>query len=149
METAIYLCAALSVGVMYLCLLLVEIRRYEASQEAARTNRQILEKLNTLVEGQRLSTILKLDPGKDAFKISPEQFEANKPAIKARLLQGLETEEHPDPDTLAYCVLDRGAYRNFVSAETASSVQKALGRLLVNGDNAATKAFLEEIVDKL
>lgn len=104
-------------------------------------------RLDAIVEGQRLSTILRLEPA--SLKVSPEQFEANKLQLRARILRAVEEVTHPDPGTQAYCVLERSGWSQFVEGSTRLAAQTALARLIVNNDKSGQRAFCEELVDKL
>lgn len=150
-ETIFYVCLLALFVILGMGLILLESWRCKAAQETAQSNKQILDRLNALVESQRLSVILKLEPA--SLKISPEQFEPNKEGIKARMFQVLEQKKsayrNDDQNTYAYVVLNHSGWDNFVTGETRGDAQAALARLLANGDENAVKAFIEELVDKL
>ena len=108
---------------------------------------EVLKKLDCVIEGQRLSAVLKLEPA--SLKIKPEDFEANKPVLKTKLLKCLDSERSPDADTKAFCILNHSGWDAFVESETRRNAQVALSRLIANEDKAAAVWFLEELVDKL
>ena len=49
---------------------------------------RLSRRLEVLIEGQRLSTILRLEPA--SFKVTPEEFEPNRAAVKVALLAELK-----------------------------------------------------------
>lgn len=107
----------------------------------------ILEKQGNIIESQRLSTILRLEPA--SLKISPEQFLANKAVVKNSLMYHLAREDSPQPDTRAFCILHHSGWRGFVDNDTSLKAQNGLARLLANKDKEGAMAFCEELVDKL
>jgi hypothetical protein len=104
-------------------------------------------RLDRIIEGQRLSTIIKLEP--TSLEISPEDFEANKEILKQKLLDVFAEEKHPSPSTRAYCILNHSGYDIFVEGNTRLKIQNALARLLVNNNTTKTKRFLGKIVKQL
>lgn len=110
-------------------------------------DRGIVSELRRLTEGQRLSTVLSISPA--SLKIDPSVFEPKRSAVRERMLKEFETQNHPNPGTRAYCILDHSGWEKFVDAKTFLAAQNALGRLLVNDDKVAARSFVEELVDKL
>ncbi|MBI2514598.1 hypothetical protein HYV91_00175 [Candidatus Wolfebacteria bacterium] len=109
----------------------------------------ITESVRSLVESQRLSSVLSLSPA--SLKIDPAIFKANKEQLRTRLLRVLSEEKRdsiPAP-TWAYCVLEHSGWGKFVDGKTFLAAQAALTRLLANGDLEGAKALLGELVDKL
>ena len=81
--------------------------------------------------------------------VSPTDFIVQADKLREKLLHGLETKNHPDTDTRAYCILDHAGMSAIVESESLLSVRKALTRLLLNGDEDATKRFLETLADSV
>ncbi len=131
------------VGGLFLLFRLFSLVRVMISKQSD----EITKRLDNVIEGQRLSMILKLEPA--SLKINPEQFEPQKEKVKARLLEAFEMERHPYPETLAYCIFNRSGLNVFVEGKTLLVAQKALARLIVNDDKESAKVFLGELVDKL
>lgn len=110
----------------------------------------ISRSLKEIVEGQRLSAVLSLSPA--SLKISPERFEANKGQLRKGLLRALKDSElkgYSEPSTRAFCILNASGWENFVEGDTRLAAQRALARLIVNGDEEGLRALCEELVDKL
>jgi len=108
---------------------------------------RIAREMNQIVESQRLSTVLRIEP--TSLNVSPEQFEPNREVLKAALLERLEKEDHPNPPTRAYCILSDSGLLAFVNADTGIKIKDALTRLLANGDEEGAKNFLIKIVENL
>lgn len=105
------------------------------------------ERLSHIIEGQRLSAILKIEPPE--LKIDPARFEADKGKLKTRAIIALHNERHPSPDTQAWLICERSGLLQFINSETAKSLRTALGRLIVNEDWEAAEALLGEVVNQL
>ena len=119
----------------------------ESIQSIPRLNQEIVTELHRLAEGQRLSMVFAISP--QSLTIDPADFEPQRPVIRERLMKAFETETHPDPGTLAYCILDHSGWNEFVDGKTFQDAQKALGRLLANKNTKAAKKFLGTLVDQL
>lgn len=111
------------------------------------TNREIVDQLRRIAEGQRLSMVLSIGPS--SLTIDPAEFEPKRDAVRERLLKAFETEKHPNPDTRAYCILDHSGWGTFVDGKTFQSAQTALGRLLTNNDIEAARKFVAALADQL
>lgn len=113
-----------------------------------RSLEEIKDQVSEIVEGQRLSVILKFE--KDP-KIDQAHIEANKEALIKRVSKTLDSNPtHPNPDTLAYVILEQIGIPLFVSGQTRLEIQKVLGILIAND---ASKDewfdFLKEVIDQL
>lgn len=108
---------------------------------------KIYQSLSRIAESNRLSVVLSIE-GKNVKSV-PEDFAPNKEVIKKRLLDALEKENHPNPDTLAYCILSHSGFESFVNGNAWTNSKKALSRLLTNGDMEKVKVFLTDIVNQL
>ena len=114
----------------------------------------IAEKMAAIVESQRLSTVLKIEPA--SLKVDPAKFEPNKERLLGRMIEELLVSKNwvpgnwkRDPSTAAFCVLNHSGFDQFVDAETRGGVQNTLARLIVNGEMDEARRFLQEVVDKL
>ena len=116
-------------------------------QSIPRLNQEIVAELHRLAEGQRLSMVLNIGPS--SLTIDPAEFEPQRPVIRERLMKAFQTEEHPNPDTLAYCILDHSGWGTFVDGKTFQSAKTALGRLLANKNTKGAKKFIGALVDQL
>ena len=137
-------------GVMTLLLVLVLARLgrvVRINRSIHQSNQELVTELRRIAEGQRLSMILTISPA--SLTIDPAEFEPQRPVIRERLLKALETEQHPNPGTLAYCILDHSGWKEFVDGKTFQSAQTALGRLLTNKNTAGAKRFLAALVNQL
>ncbi|MEX2008538.1 MAG: hypothetical protein WD850_03550 [Candidatus Spechtbacterales bacterium] len=112
-------------------------------------DRQIWGRVEHLVEGRRLSTLLKLDSS--SFKLDPDRFEPNKQELLTRCvsLVGTKQAAHPSPSTEAYKILDISGLADFLSGGTKGSVQEALARLIANGDQEGQRELLREVVNQM
>lgn len=92
-----------------------------------------------------------VDAGVGLVKMSvrPEDFELNVERLRTILLHGFETKEHPDMSTRAYTILDHAGLDKVLENKSWSSCNKALTRLLINGDDRATRRFLETLADSV
>ncbi len=104
--------------------------------------------LESIIEGQRLSTVLRLEPA--SLKVTPAEFEPNRAAVKIALLAELKKQwGRMDMSTRTYAVLQSSGWGVFVDNETFASARKALARLFANDDFVSAQKFCEELVDKL
>lgn len=99
-----------------------------------------------MIEVRKLEEILNLELKSG---VSPEIFRASKEALKKRVAVAILNEHHPSPDTQAFVVLDRSGLALFLDSTTRALLQKALGRLIANGDMEGAKVFLSEVIDQL
>ncbi len=83
------------------------------------------------------------------MSINPIDFKISANKLREKLLKEFETEDHPDISTRAFCILQQAGARDAMENESASKVQKALTRLLVNEDDDATRTFLVTIADSV
>jgi hypothetical protein len=74
--------------------------------------------------------------------IKPEDFLIQEEKLCEKLLRGYETRKHPDTGTYAWCILDHVGFHHYVDNKTQTEAQKALTRLLLNGDDEAIRKFL-------
>ena len=112
--------------------------------------KSVLGKVGAIVESQRLSTILRIEPA--SLKVDPAKFELNRERLKTRLLQELGDPRNPkdrDPATAAYCILNHSGLEDFVDYDTSKGIKSALARLITNGEMDEARRFLQEVVDKL
>ena len=131
-----------------LVLVLVRLERImRINQSIHQSNQEIVVELRRIAEGQRLSMVLTISPS--SLTIDPEEFEPQRPIIRERLLKAFETEQHPNPGTLAYCILDHSGWHEFVDGVTFQTAQIALGRLLANKNRKKAKRFLTVLVNQL
>lgn len=108
---------------------------------------RIGELLTDILEGQRLSTILEIGP--TSLRVKPEDFEPNRARLKARVAKTMTEKSHPNPETLAYCILEGTGLPLFLELEARNKLQKALGRLLANGDREKAELLLEDVIEQL
>lgn len=109
--------------------------------------RSVEHQIGRVVDGQRLSIILDLKGGD--LLIKPEQFEPQREKVLTALLQRIAEENNPDPETWAYCVLSKSGLDLFLESSAKQRLQKALGRLRVNGDMNGARALAHDIVKQL
>ncbi|MDO8655068.1 MAG: hypothetical protein Q7R48_01415 [bacterium] len=124
-------------GLAWVAVLGVQIQSAKATKE----------RLSHIIEGQRLSAILRIEPSK--LEIDPARFEADKEKLKTRAINALHSERHPQPETQAFLVLKASGLYEFLDGMTALSLQKALARLIVNEDRETAEALLGEVIDQL
>ena len=104
--------------------------------------------LESIIEDQRLSTILRLEPA--SLKLDPAAFEARKPVIKAALLKELRKQWGKlDMGTRTFAVLTNSGWSAFVDNDTHNAARNALARLFANDDLASAETLCGELVDKL
>lgn len=80
-----------------------------------------------------------------AIPIKPEDFRIREEKLREKLLNGLATKKHPDTETQAWCILEHVGFKAYVDDKSRTEAQKALTRLLLNGDDDATRRFLETL----
>ncbi len=83
------------------------------------------------------------------LSIRPEDFLIRADKLCEKLLHGLATESHPNTSTLAYCVLKHAGLDNMLDGQSWGEAQKALTRLLTNGDDEATQRFLSTLASSI
>ncbi|KKW45712.1 MAG: hypothetical protein A3A43_01025 [Candidatus Liptonbacteria bacterium RIFCSPLOWO2_01_FULL_56_20] len=116
--------------------------------------RQVKESVVHIAESKRLTTILEIE-AKKGLDVEMGDFEAKRDALKAALLVQLEEQLGKDkafrnqPDTMAWCVLDHSGFKLFVESDVSQKAQKALGRLLANGDVAKARKFVVGLANAL
>jgi hypothetical protein len=81
--------------------------------------------------------------------IRPEDFQIRADKLKEQLLRRLETEGHEDIGTRAYCILDHAGMSPILNSQSFAEAKAALVRLLINGDNEATRRFLETLAESV
>jgi hypothetical protein len=81
--------------------------------------------------------------------VSPEDFKINAAKLRTKLVHGLETKNHSDVGTLAWTILNHAGFENYVESDSRKEIEKALTRLLINGDSDATRRFLESVADSV
>lgn len=116
---------------------------------------RIEDLVRKVIEGERLRIVLQLSPA--SLRVASESFEPKKDALKSLILQTLDCEVSEraelnmgfNPGALASAVLSHSGWEAFVNSDTRKRGATALTRLLANGNEPATRAFLEELVDKL
>jgi hypothetical protein len=89
-----------------------------------------------------------LDPAVN-LPVKPEDFRIKVEKLREKLLHGFETKQHPDTETQAWCILEHAGFRAYVESNSRSEIQKGLTRLLLNGDDEATKRFLETVANSI
>ncbi len=107
--------------------------------------------LAQIAASKRLSVILTVE-AKAGIKVpDPQQFEPNRKVLRAKMLAclGHELDRKTPGETGAYCVLNRSGFELFVESEVRSNAQKALGRLIANGDEAGAREFVNTLADAL
>ena len=112
-----------------------------------RSNEVIQKRLGHIIEGQRLSVVLKIEPSE--VKIDPARFEADKGKLTTRLIKALREEKHPQPETQAFMVLKVSGLSEFVNSETRRRLEAGLARLIVNEDWEGAETLLKEVVSQL
>ncbi|MEK7212082.1 MAG: hypothetical protein AAB686_00195 [Patescibacteria group bacterium] len=116
--------------------------------------RQVKEAVVRIAESKRLTTILEIE-AKKGLDFEMGDFEAKRDALKAALLVQLEEQLGKDktwrnqPDTMAWCVLDHSGFKLFVESDVAQKAQKALGRLLANGETEKARKFIVKLANAL
>ena len=83
------------------------------------------------------------------LSIRSEDFRVQADKVYQKLVNGLKVKEHPDTGILAYCILRHAGVDNMVNNQSSIELQKALTRLLLNGDDEATKRFLRTLADSV
>ena len=101
-------------------------------------------KLSKVIQGQRLSTIIRIEPA--TMKIFPKEFLPKKDLLKKKVLEAFQDEKHPCPDTLAFCILNHSGFNGFVEGSTRQNIQRALARLLVNEDEKQIRKDRKSVV---
>ncbi len=104
--------------------------------------------ISVIIESQRLLMVLKFE--KDP-KVDQVYFEANKEALMGRVSKTLAgNPTHPNPETLAYTILEQIGIPLFVSGATRLEIQKSLGILIANdASKGVWSDFLKEVIDQL
>ncbi|MCX6786993.1 MAG: hypothetical protein NTY93_00475 [Candidatus Kaiserbacteria bacterium] len=83
------------------------------------------------------------------LSIRPEDFRIRADKLRDKLLEGLATKKHPDTGTRAYCILSHAGFEEYVESKSRGEIQEALTRHLLNGDDEATKRFIETVADSV
>ncbi|MDO8424140.1 MAG: hypothetical protein Q7S54_00835 [bacterium] len=113
---------------------------------------ELTEAVKQIAASKRLSTYLDIER-KSGLAISPEQFEANKPALEARMLAEIDEQITRDrmtnPSHAAYEIINRSSFRSFVETRMYLDVLNALERLLANKDIDGAKQFVRDAVAAL
>lgn len=110
---------------------------------------EIRNAMSQIVESKRFATILTFESMKANVDIAPKDLAPKKEELRKRLFKAIETENHPNPDTWGYCVLERSGARLFLERDAAQKVQAAFGRLRANGNMRAAKGFATKLVNAL
>jgi hypothetical protein len=118
---------------------------------------EMTEALKVIGESKRLSTIFLIE-GKKGLDISLEDFEPKREEIRQNMLDALEEKVSDysnksgrikDSETLAYVVLDRSGFENFVDSETRNKAKQALARVLANQNISGAKALITTLARNL
>jgi hypothetical protein len=115
---------------------------------------QLTEATKLIAASKRLSVYLAIER-KDGLPISPEQFEANKPTLEARMLEEVEeqirremAEKHPG--CAAWEIVGgRTGFDSFVTTEVRLKMSTALTRLFTNKDIDGARKLIQEAVAAL
>lgn len=85
------------------------------------------------------------------LSIRPEDFKVNVERLYANMLKTLQEEPgyDRDPPTAAFCVIKHSGLRDMLDHKSAGEAEKALTRLLVNGDDEVVKRFLRTLADSV
>lgn len=119
--------------------------QHKKKLEVQMTNLENL--LAFIAKGHQLSTIFDIKGA--TLRVSPEQFEANKEALLLRIEKAVAVENHPDPGTWAYCVINHSGLEEFLDGKTRSNLQKAMGRLRANDKTQEALEFAKDVIDQL
>lgn len=121
------------------------------------TNKEIHDKLDILL-GRSPVSIIHLGM-KDAqinsevepvsITIRPDDFQIKADRLRAKLLHGFQVKDHPDTETLAWCILEHAGLGAYVENKSRTEIQKALTRLLLNGEAKAITSFLSTLADSI
>lgn len=110
---------------------------------------EIRNAISQIAESKRFATILTFESKKGDIDIVPKDLVPKKEELRKRLFEAIETENHPNPDTWGYCVLERSGARLFLERDAAQKVQAAFGRLRANGNMKAAKGLATKLVNAL
>jgi hypothetical protein len=108
----------------------------------------MVKAMEKIAESKRLSIILSIE-AKKGIEITPEDFEAKKEELRKSALELIEKEDHPQPSTWAYCVLEHSGISLFLDSDTFSKAKNALGRLRANKNMKAAKSFITKLINAL
>lgn len=118
---------------------------------------EMAEALKTIGESKRLSTVFLIE-GKKGLDVSLEAFEPKREEIRQNMLDALEEKvldysnksgRINNPDTLAYVILDRSGFENFVDSDTKSKAKQALARVLANQNISGAKGLITTLARNL
>lgn len=114
--------------------------------------RELTETMKLIAASKRLSTYLAIER-KSGLAISPEQFEANKPLLEARMLAELDEQikrgRMENPGYASWNILGHSGFDAFVTTHVKLEVNTALTRLFTNNDLDGGKQLIHDIVAAL
>ncbi len=126
-------------------------------RETAKLQETKLEEMRQAIAqiaaSKRLSTYLLIER-KSGIPLSLEQFQANKTALEARMLEELDEQikrenTKSNPSHAAYNILSRSNLEDFVDHKTSQGVDLALGRLITNNDIDGARQFIRDTIAAL
>ncbi|MCX6702175.1 MAG: hypothetical protein NTX96_03220, partial [Candidatus Zambryskibacteria bacterium] len=81
--------------------------------------------------------------------IRPEDFKVNADRLYENLVKEAFSKADRDLGIRAWCILKNSGVRDMVSRDSANEVEKALTRLLNNGERESIKQFLRTLADSI
>lgn len=99
--------------------------------------------------GLKDAKIAELGLGSAKDLVRPDDFKISVEKLRKKLLEGFEKKNHPDTETLAYCILEHAGVGAYVEGASRIEIQKALTRLLLNEDVNAIRGFLSALAQSI